>query len=125
MGENMNKYISDTLLTPRNIKRIGVDFDDSLAKKIYPEKGIGDPLPGAREAMYELQSLGYKIVIYSARPDADEIAIELWCLDHDIPFNKIKLGKPLFLMYIGDEAFHLTDWKKDLKKIKKRLRGDK
>ncbi len=118
-----NKYISRDLLQNNDLKRVGIDLDGTLARKVYPKDGIGEPMPGAKEAMEELQRRGYKIIIFSARPDADEIAIELWLNDHAIPFNKIKLGKPLFRLLIDDSAFHFQDWQTDLPKIKERLAG--
>lgn len=118
-----NKYISANLLGGSDIKWVGVDMDDSIAYKIWPEEGIGEEIPGAIQSLQELQNAGWKICIFSARPWADYVAVELWFKDHNFTPDKIILGKPLFKLMIDDSAFHFTgNWQNDLPKIKEALR---
>lgn len=46
-------------------KAIAVDFDKTICDSKYPE--LGPAMPGAKEALTILRSLGYKIIISSCR----------------------------------------------------------
>ena len=110
---------------------IAVDFDGVLHGY---SKGFGDgtiydpPVPGAREAMEELQAAGYKLYIYSTRsnkiyrkkddPDQNE-AMKAWLEKHSIPFDRIwSFGKPMADIYLDNRAIGFRgDWKKTVKEI--------
>lgn len=98
------------------INEIAVDLDGTLSLPTYPKIGIGKLLPGAKEGMDELRKTGYKIVIYTARPWGDKLAIKNWLEDHQIPFDEIVCGKLLYKRLIDDRA-GFKDWNSDLKDI--------
>jgi hypothetical protein len=93
------------------LKRIGVDFDNTLCKTGY-ENGkfnMGDPTPGAKEFMEQIVADGFKPYVYTARADWEWRDIETWMTEHDIPFSGIITGKPLFIYYIDDKAISFKD----------------
>ena len=98
------------------IKGNGVDFDDTIATNSgYPDFIPHDPIKGAVQALQNLDSMGYKIWIYTARPWSDYQNIESYCIEHDIPARRIICGKPLFKCIIDDKnvAFN-GNWEKAL-----------
>ncbi len=112
----MNKY--NHKRTNDDLKWILCDLDCVLAKGIWPEEGIGDPIEGAVPAVNLLTSKGYKIIIHTARPWSDYENIENWLNDNGIIFSRIICGKPLVKFSIDDRnlEFH-GDWNEVLKKI--------
>lgn len=79
----------------------GFDFDNTICRSVWPKPGIGEIIPGAKEALDYLTSKGFKIIIYTARPWSDYVNIERWCQDHKLPIRRIVCGKLL--------VRHLTD----------------
>jgi hypothetical protein len=87
---------------------MGVDLDGTLAEPVWtpenPTDEIGDPIPENVEKLMELHRAGYKIYIYTSRPDWQVELIEAWLEKHDIPYRDVRTGKPLFVRYIDDRA---------------------
>ena len=82
-----------------------VDFDGTIAKSVWPDRGIGEPLDGAREAIDELRNKhGKKIVVYTARASYEARAVWRWLIDNGIMADEVKTGKESGHFYIGDEA---------------------
>lgn len=110
----MNEYTKET--PSKELKWIGVDLDGTLSTYIWPEPGIGAPLPGAVEAMKEIVKNGYKIVIYTARPWGHYESIEKWCKDNGIEASRIVCGKLLLKYMIDDKNIEFKgDWDKVIK----------
>ena len=65
-------------------KVAAVDLDGTI---LYPlESGeLGDPLPGVREKLIQLQTNGWKIIIWTVRSDSEELQNHL--RHHKIPFD--------------------------------------
>lgn len=125
----MSKYLHP-LCTMREVDYpcIGVDFDGTLSQQIsYQGPGVfGDPVAGAAQAMTYLQSLGYKVAIYTSRGPASYDFIRQYCMEHNIPFdyinenphttifdpNDCNIVKPNFDLYIDDKAVRFNgNWK--------------
>lgn len=71
-------------------KTIAVDFDGVIHKysKAYHDGSIYDgPVEGARDALRLLKKKGYKVVIFTARPNAEEI--DGWLKTHSIEVDEI------------------------------------
>lgn len=119
---NQDRYIADKVLT--TLRFVGIDFDDTIAQKIWPEEGIGEPMPGVHEALKEIRSMGYHIYIHTARPYSDIKPIKNWLKDHDLNhlIDGIICGKPLFKLMIDDSAFRFSgDWSRDMEQLKELL----
>jgi len=109
---------------------IAVDFDKVLFthESWQGHQQVGDPIPGAREALAELQQMGFKIMIWTTRNQRDIIAAA--CELHKIPFDyinhnpnqpsEINPSKPVADYYIDDRAVRFTYWKDTLSEIKSR-----
>lgn len=90
------------MLANKDLKWIGVDFDNVMARSIWPKAGIGEAMPGVKEGLDRLVEQGFKIVIFTARPWSDYENIERWCKDYDMPVRRILCGKPLLRWMIDD-----------------------
>lgn len=88
--------------------RVGVDLDGTLAEPLWspenPTDEIGDPIPENIVKLRELADAGYRIYIYTSRPDWQVELIERWLEKHEIPYRDVRTGKPLFKYYIDDRA---------------------
>ena len=109
---------------------VAVDFDNVLFH--HPEwKGhehYGPPIDGAREALIELQRMGFKIMIWTTRVSLEVVGDA--CKEHGIPFDYINHNpnqppdvnpsKPVADYYIDDRAVRFTRWPEVLAEIKGR-----
>jgi len=86
----------------------GVDLDGTLAEAIWtpenPTSDIGDPIVENIAKLREVCEAGYKIHIHTSRAWTDYERIEYWLKHHEIPFNQIQCGKPLYRKYVDDRA---------------------
>lgn len=100
---------------------LGTDLDATIADSSgYPNYKLTEPLPGAVEALQELNRRGWKIVIFTARPSADYRMIESFLNDHKIPFKMIICGKLLCKYYIDDRNISFKgDWKQVLNEVRR------
>jgi hypothetical protein len=107
------------------MKRIAVDFDDTLISA--DEKGRPIPLKGGAESLKILRESGFEIVIYSCRTGIaaregrlhEEIEWMKEVLDHfEIPFDSIFAGDKIIAdVYIDDRAIHFNgDWEETVSK---------
>ena len=88
------------------LNRYGVDLDGTLAKGVWPQRHIGEPIKKNIDKLVDVFDAGYQIEIYRARPDSDRQMIEDWLVEHLVPFDTIRCGKPSYIKYFGDEAFN-------------------
>ena len=117
MEHQNNNYLDD--ISTERLKWIGVDLDGTLSEFCWPDRGIGKIIPGAKESVYKLIEMGYKIVIYTSRYWSYYEAVERWCIDNDIRAKKIICGKPLFRWVIDDKNIEFSgDWNKAISIIK-------
>lgn len=98
-------------------RTIAIDFDGTLHP--YTKHWIGStpddelPLPGAWDAVRDLQALGYRIVIFSVRADHPEglAGIAAWLTKHGFTGCEITHLKPPAIAYIEDRAVGFRgDW---------------
>jgi uncharacterized protein YlaI len=113
-----------------HVPTIAVDFDKVLFthESWQGHYHYGEPLPGAKEALIELQRMGFKIMIWTTRDQTDIITAA--CLRYDIPFDfintnpnqppEINPSKPVADYYIDDRAVHFRSWDQALSEIKSR-----
>lgn len=99
--------------TGRLLPWIAVDFDHTLVE-------IDTPIPGAKQAMEQLQALGYSIMIHSCN---NREWIQKVLRANDIPYDYIwdpseDKGKPVCIAYIDDRGIGFTgDWSKVISDI--------
>jgi hypothetical protein len=126
------KFIKESKCNYRemHVPTIAVDFDKVLFthESWQGHYHYGEPLPGAKEALTELQNMGFKIMIWTTRDQADIIAEA--CRKYDIPFDfinnnpnqppEINPSKPVADYYIDDRAVYFRSWDQALSEIKSR-----
>lgn len=96
-----SEYISNL----EDLKWLSVDLDGNVAENIWPERGIGKPIPMALNYYREMAEKGYKLWIHTSRSWEDYEGIERWCRDFDLPISGIVPGKFLARRYDDDRAF--------------------
>ena len=103
--------------------RVCIDLDGTICQ-LSPAGDYANalPVPGAREALYELRARGAYIIIYTARRmrthngDVARVLEEIgdltreWLKRHDIPYHEIVFGKPYAHVYIDDLAHRFESW---------------
>lgn len=103
--------------TNEELKWLGIDLDGVISDTKAPEYKLGDLIPGAKEAMDKLESDGWKLIIYTARPWADYEEIESWLNEKQIPFRRIVCGKLLVKFLIDDRCIGFKNWDDTLNQI--------
>lgn len=107
------------------VKIICVDFDRTLCDPDNkpPDKRLGPPFPGAKEAMQAFREAGYDICIHSCRgsdgPRAVKVMVD-WLNYFQIPFDSVwgQPGKPVADFYIDDLAIRFEgNWEDTKRKV--------
>ena len=63
--------------------------------------------------------MGYKVVIFTARPWSDLYLIKYLVKEYDLPVDQIICGKPLFHLLIDDRNVSFKgDWKDAVDQVK-------
>ena len=91
---------------PEGFEWVGVDLDRTIARSIWPEVGIGEPIPEGVEAARHYHSEGYRIIIYTSRSWFDHGRIQAWLEHHGVKFDQIVCGKVAVGLLIDDRAWH-------------------
>lgn len=88
---------------------VAIDFDGILARPIWPEQGLGRPIPRGIELARHFHEEDVVVIVYTARPWRDHPVIHRWLREHEVPFDQIVCEKPQAALYIDDRAFR-PDW---------------
>lgn len=107
------------MLKSEDLIWLGIDLDKTLAHN-DEDFNLLEPIEGAKESLEELQSAGYKVIIYTARPWAEYQLVEEWLDNYAIPYNKIVCGKPLFRYIIDDKNIEFRNWQQVMEDLKHR-----
>jgi capsule biosynthesis phosphatase len=108
--------------------RICFDIDGVIASLKTPSQSYSEvfPLEGAREALRALRLEGHEVILYTARhmkTTNGNVAKVLaregktlldWLERHGIEYDEILFGKPYADLYVDDNAFRFTSWRKFL-----------
>lgn len=80
---------------------------------------MGEPMEGAHEAMWNLNSQGHKLIIHSdmAATAKGIKTIEDWMEYYNIPYDEIAYGKPRADWYVDDKAISFRSWKQVMKDL--------
>jgi hypothetical protein len=92
---------------------IAVDFDGTLAEALWtpenPTTEIGSPIRVNILKVREVHRAGWKVIIHTARPQADTAKIRKWLRDNSVPFDAIHTDKLLAALYIDDRGRHASE----------------
>lgn len=90
------------------MKQIVFDIDGIVTEET---KGFGEekymnrtPVNETIETIKDYKGRGFKIVLHTARYKEDRNITEKWLNKHDVPYDKLILGKPQADKYIDDKA---------------------
>jgi len=111
-------------------KTVAVDLDGTILRYNgwKGHKHFGEPIDGAKEALEEFRKMGFKIIIWTTRPDKRSIQEVL--RKHNIPYDYINenpyqppdVSNKIYAdFYIDDRAIEFTTWKATLKRVKDRI----
>lgn len=99
------------------LKWVGIDLDGTIAQSHYPDFTLLEPIEGSLYSLNKLDTMGYKIIIYTARPWADYEKIEAWLTKYKMPFRRIVCGKLFCKVLVDDRALHFDGWDNTLPKL--------
>lgn len=107
-------------ITSEELHWVGIDLDNCLADNNgMPDFILTEPLPGAKEGINRIIEMGFKPVIFTARPWSEFSLIRDWVELHELPIKTIICGKPLMRTMIDDRAIGFRgDWKDAVDQIK-------
>lgn len=90
---------------------LAIDFDGVIHDAAHPVAGrrMGEPMPGAIEALDSLQEAGYRIVIHTVRGGNPGHIVD-WCDYYGVPYDDVTNKKPNAEYYIDDKALPFTSW---------------
>ena len=98
-----------------------VDFDGVIADYGEGFQGVGaygEPLPGVAGALHRLAADGWRIIVLTARQNAEVPFIQRYLDKHGIPYSKVTTRKPNAHVYVDDRGLRFDgDWKKTLREI--------
>lgn len=86
------------------------DFDGVIHSYTSGWKGCAvipdPPVPGIKEAIDQIRSAGYEVVVVSTRCAyvQGHGAVKAWLLDHEINVDDVRMEKPPAIVYIDDRA---------------------
>jgi hypothetical protein len=105
---------------PDKLSHIGVDWDKTIFETSgYPDYTPTTIIPGAKESLDKIVEMGYKVVVFTARPWSDLYLLKHFIKEYDLPVDQIICGKPLFLTLIDDRNIEFkNDWNVVIDKIK-------
>ena len=87
-----------------------VDIDGVLAEEGDPANyGRARPLARGIELVRRLTEAGHRVVLHTARWEEDRAVTMVWLAMHDVPYDKLVLGKPKADLYVDDRAWIWDD----------------
>jgi uncharacterized HAD superfamily protein len=100
---------------------IMVDLDGVICteEKTF-ERGLAQPIEGAREALQALRAAGHTIIVYTARGWPEYRLTREWLDRHGMAYDAIHMGKPVAHLWIDDRALPFNNWKDALAQIARR-----
>jgi hypothetical protein len=92
-----------------DVPYVGIDFDNTLVDKVWPDSGIGEPIYHNFRKLDQVIAEGWTPIVFTARSWSDYDAIRVFMAGMGYPGIRVICGKPLFIKYIGDEAVNETE----------------
>src|ERR1035437_3723081 len=95
-------------------KVLAIDFDGVIHDYKHPIVGrrMGAPIEGTQEALNQLKSQGYKLIIHTVWGDEKgKKTIADFMEYYKLPYDSITNIKPIADWYIDDKAIHFEQWK--------------
>lgn len=93
---------------------VAIDFDGVICSlDTLPGYKMGQPIDGALDAIIELQSRGYTLIVFTVRGASMQgtKAVMDWLRYFKFPALPVTAVKPNSDYYIDDRAIRFIDWK--------------
>lgn len=98
-------------LQPTHNKWLIVDIDGVLAVEQYNIPISKRPVvSGAPDSVRFLKQKGYKILLFTSRPESQKEETIEWLTNSGIPFDDIIFNKPRGIIYIDDRGYSFQGW---------------
>jgi uncharacterized HAD superfamily protein len=96
-----------------------IDIDGTIAQaRADLDYARCEPVPGAAQALRELRTRGWFIVLHTARHINRLTETVEWLHTHEFEYDHIVMGKPTGRHYIDDRGIHFAgDWKPILEQL--------
>jgi len=103
------------------VKTVAVDIDGVLAAEPYKGAVYSTeagwcyencvPLPNGFELVRRLKAKGFRVVLYTARWEANRGVTEKWLRDYGLEglYDELRMDKQSAVMYIDDRGFRWDD----------------
>ena len=90
---------------------LAIDFDGVIHDDKHPVAGkrMGEPMPGAVQAIEDLQDQGHQVIIHTVRGNSPK-HIQEWLDYYGIEVNAITNIKPVADYYIDNHGLHFESW---------------
>lgn len=82
-------------------------------------------LPGSKEAIEKLKSLGHYIFIYSSRDSSLCQESERWLQKNKVYYDRIQFGKPFYDIVLDSKSQRFTSWDEFIESNKYRLQNSR
>lgn len=107
-------------ITSNELNWIGLDWDETLCHNTgLPDFIPTELLPGAKEAVEKIVSMGFQPVVYTARPWSEFHLIRDKVKEYNLPIKMIICGKPLMRLIVDDRNVEFNgNWEEAINKIK-------
>jgi len=93
-------------------KRIVIDIDGTICEEgPSSERIFAAPKPDAVKSIKKLHSEGNFIILYTARCWSEYRITKSWMDEHDVPYDILLCGKPIYDLWIDDRAMKFNSWK--------------
>lgn len=100
--------------------KLAIDFDGVVHDNKHAVEGrkMGPPMPGAVDALQDIYSAGYHIIIHTtmANTPSGRRAVADWLEYYDLDYHEI-VAKPGADFYLDDKAIKHHTWPKTLNLI--------
>ena len=98
--------------------RLVIDIDGTICEeKPTFEKSLAKVNEGAVETINYLYNKGVFIILYTARGWAEYSMTVNWLNTHNIKFDTLICGKPIYDYWIDDRAIEFTSWEDILQRL--------
>lgn len=91
---------------------LAIDFDGTIHDNLNPVPGMrmGEPMPGAKEALEDYRARGWEIHVYTIWEPRSHNVIMDWMDYYSLPFDMVTNRKQHADVYIDNRAVRFIDW---------------
>ena len=102
-----------------------VDIDGVLCDEspTWTDYAVRPPVQPGIDMVRGLVAAGVRVVLHTARWPEDEEVTRRWLAEHDVPFDRLVMGKPLGDVYVDDRAMRTPVTAEEVLREVSRSRG--